>query len=1433
MTAFRVNASPKRTRSTTHRLTSNSARISIALARHTSLRIVQSSEFFKRRRYSDCTYCRWAVANAAVVVVGVDIKLLDARARAIKIFLFPLRGSGASQMDPHSTLSQFNSRPPKAGPAAQKHKYMESQQQPKPSLDSFPKKSSAGSARKAAASAPSGVMRRPIATNSRIKQDDQYRKDMHLAFVNNALVQKAKGVREPFDELVSQFNTKNAPQPAQLRLWISALSHVVSRLERTHAPLVQAVVNLPWTTMDGATVKTYSVFIGTLLSARPEYLSLVLGKITHGFTYHSGLQALDANTPEGSSSPLTRRIIYDRLHYLLEHLLSIIPTLPSTLQPLLVRNFPHKRQNQAAQTTYIRNLLRISSYCPELSDKILSTIVDRAIQIDVEIQVELEELEEQTDQDQDVFELDPFEVVVGQEEDDSDSDSDDEEDDVADLSSDDGEVNEPDPVTDLKHIQEMVKKLDTILTLVFEHFGARRTSETDSDSPPSSDLPELPPLPPITPTRTPLVSPLDLPSPITLQPQLVLIPKPPPPSQHSQFNSLLAIFDRIILPTFKSRYTQFLVKQRLRSQERPRRRTSAASSAERALSTGTVQGALLASFCSPNWSQVAIDDDDEDEDDSDDGADAEDRYSSEGLDIPISRSGSRERAVLHPICALHVALCSRPAPPQSRGRGLSVRDVLPIAKLATGGEPAYHLAKHATLLVIAQRLFSQSTTASSAWWTLRATTIHQHLLDEPVPVSPNLIPSLDPLRTLYAEDPELSAHLELEIGLLQHTLAQDKVAGEYFVKAARASGMEYELTGAMGKRTKFQQTELSQLVLLAESQLTLADGDEAAVDQSKAEHNENIPETLALNDDTLLEQTAFTSSSSSAHARLSHLEPGAQPALHPLDQCILLSMCLNVKNTSPVHGLTAEQMSPYVARVISHPRNWSVHTMALLLRARLEANRTRTVERATLQLQALVEQMPTTDSTVAPPAIRLRFIHSLPLPAKWELEGELAGRFLSLGVMRSALEIYERLGMWEEVVRCYQALEQRDQGIRIVRDLLAGTKAEADVVLARGKAGTSDAHRVRMDKAREAKLWCLLGDLEPDSAVAHYSKAWDLSNHTAGRAMRSLGGYHFARGAYAEAITCLTEAVKINPLLSRSWFILGCACMRVEDWEEARKAFVRCVTIDEEDGESWSNLASMYMRLGVADDQASPFFAVPFENRLLAFRALKQGLRSAYENWRMWFNYMIVSVDVGELAEAARAMGRVVSMHGAEGLDIDVLERLVDAVTRAEDSGPEEANAEPNQGRALFRPVMHLLEDVVLPKEGEWKYEVSSDLGEILIWPKSNGAETPLYILGRSIALHQKFPCVWANREAFLSGLKSMLCISRSTAHNAAVAERAQMVRDGICVIGPLSPPWTVVNAATPALKRRILALTFVLDVTNRLATNEWSEMATPPGDLR
>lgn len=203
----------------------------------------------------------------------------------------------------------------------------------------------------------------------------------------------------------------------------------------------------------------------------------------------------------------------------------------------------------------------------------------------MEIQIELEELEEEEVDDEDVFELDPFDVVLGQEASSStlDTDSSDDENDgnFSDLSSDAGDMDDFDlsrrvevPMN-VKHIQEMVKKLDAILTLLFEHFERSKGGNSiNTDSRPMSPL-ELPPLPPLesgllTPTdfRSSTQS-FDLNAPST---QVIAPiadttsskikssqPASTKTSLHSQFQSLLSIFDRTILRTFKSRYTQFLI----------------------------------------------------------------------------------------------------------------------------------------------------------------------------------------------------------------------------------------------------------------------------------------------------------------------------------------------------------------------------------------------------------------------------------------------------------------------------------------------------------------------------------------------------------------------------------------------------------------------------------------------------------------------------------------------------------------------------------------------------------------------------------------------------------------------------------------------------------------------------------------------------------
>lgn len=177
--------------------------------------------------------------------------------------------------------------------------------------------------------------------------------------------------------------------------------------------------------------------------------------------------------------------------------------------------------------------------------------------LQVEIQVELEELEEleATREDaEEVFDLDPFDTLVGQDKEESDDDGD-IEDTFSDLSSDagggddDDENASPEPAgpLDAVQVQDLVRKLDAFLKLLFDHFARyQRTIFTPSTtrlSTPRSDSPssllgsaELPPRPS---------------SPATLERGRTL--------RRQQFYSLLAIFERTILRTFKSRYTQFLV----------------------------------------------------------------------------------------------------------------------------------------------------------------------------------------------------------------------------------------------------------------------------------------------------------------------------------------------------------------------------------------------------------------------------------------------------------------------------------------------------------------------------------------------------------------------------------------------------------------------------------------------------------------------------------------------------------------------------------------------------------------------------------------------------------------------------------------------------------------------------------------------------------
>ncbi|KAL9116587.1 MAG: hypothetical protein Q9187_006888, partial [Circinaria calcarea] len=563
--------------------------------------------------------------------------------------------------------------------------------------------------------------------------------------------------------------------------------------------------------------------------------------------------------------------------------------------------------------------------------------------------------------------------------------------------------------------------------------------------------------------------------------------------------------------------------------------------------------------------------------------------------------------------------------------------------------------------------------------------------------------------------------------------------------AAKTTGFEYALTGRLGKRTKFQEKELSQLVVLAKSADTsnshqvfgtsLAASDIAY--QESTAKAASKPRNLDLNDDTLLESISFTKPTSdtgvqteeSLPASLANLDLANQPILKPLDSIILLSLASSITNTSPQHGLTREETLPYATRVLEGgSTNWQVYTQALLVRSRIEGYRSRTVERGVLQLQALVDQViaETTSSDnpdgashaangsngsttflprpkpseLASVSERLQYIHQLASPTRWTLEAELAARWVSLGGLRTALEIYERLEMWAEAALCWAAVDREDKARRIVRrQLYMASKSSQTANDKDGSSNSDDDSEEHLGEeiipspADAPRLFCILGDI--DKSPALYERAWEVSNNRYARAQRSLGKHYLKIRDFPKSEAAFSKSLRINPLDQATWFSLGCARLELQDWPGAVDAFGRTVQIEDTDAEAWSNLAAALLRLpsskSIVTDpnndnlDGESKHLDPQKHTKEAFVALKRAANLKRESYRIWQNLLNVSAMLSPppYSDIIIAQQRLTELRGSvegEGcIDMEVMEGLLQhVIASTPSSNPHHANGNGN-----------------------------------------------------------------------------------------------------------------------------------------------------------
>jgi tetratricopeptide (TPR) repeat protein len=366
--------------------------------------------------------------------------------------------------------------------------------------------------------------------------------------------------------------------------------------------------------------------------------------------------------------------------------------------------------------------------------------------------------------------------------------------------------------------------------------------------------------------------------------------------------------------------------------------------------------------------------------------------------------------------------------------------------------------------------------------------------------------------------------------------------------------------------------------------------------------------------------------------------------LHPLDQAVLLALCLDVGNSNPVDGLTNEEMTPYIERVLEKPHNWMVHSTALLERSWIEFERRKTADRAMLQIQALIDQHSTkltvTQSTYqaiedsAPVQQRVRYAYSLAYPSQFELKRDLASRYLRCQVFVSALSYFRELEMWDEVVTCYQLLQKPQRAELVVREQL--------------KTGESP------------YMLTALADLT--SNVELYERAWASSRQRYARAKRTLGKIFYDRGDFAACCHHLDQALQVQPMVATAWYLKGIACMRIERWEEAVQAFVRCVQQDTEIGEAWANIGAIYMRL-----QGWP----------KAYHALTEAYKLKRDDWKVLENLLHVTLNMKRWKETMRVMGSLLDLRHKSARPVHVAQlRYVMKAVVIECTGRESNDSE-------------------------------------------------------------------------------------------------------------------------------------------------------------
>ncbi|KAI1862918.1 hypothetical protein JX265_008964 [Neoarthrinium moseri] len=281
----------------------------------------------------------------------------------------------------------------------------------------------------------------------------------------------------------------------ELKVYMVALASFVPHLGRSASGLVKSVLQCQWLGRDDQFAKVYTQFLAALVSAQGSYLEQVTLSLVDNF-----VESRPSAWAVPGFPPVTKERMQERMHLALQYLLQVFPAANAVLGSVITKKFPFHDESTRTHLAYVDNLLRLRQYATKLRTDIMDLIVNRLLQIDVQMQTDLDDLDDDMGA-MVALALQNSQAAAALQGDD---------DDESDIESTASDEEEEDEFAKVKAVKDNIEKMDAIMDSLFA-------------------------------VNSPLFS------------------DPESDQAHEAFVELINEFSHIILPTYKSRHTQFLI----------------------------------------------------------------------------------------------------------------------------------------------------------------------------------------------------------------------------------------------------------------------------------------------------------------------------------------------------------------------------------------------------------------------------------------------------------------------------------------------------------------------------------------------------------------------------------------------------------------------------------------------------------------------------------------------------------------------------------------------------------------------------------------------------------------------------------------------------------------------------------------------------------